>query len=452
MAILSAQMETGVPYILFKDACNRKSNQKNLGTIKSSNLCTEIIEYSSKDETAVCNLASICLPTFVKEEDKTFDYKKLYNVVKVITRNLNNVIDITYYPTSTSIRSNMRHRPIGLGVQGLADAYLLMDLAYTSNEAKEMNKLIFETIYYASLETSYEISKERYDVIYNDVIQQFGEFTKETLNKVVVKSGRCWDDDEIWETRSNTKPISKYDLYWNESRQGLNNPKWIGAYSSFDGSPTSKGVLQFDMWDNYTPVSNRYDWTSLKNNIQEYGIRNSLLVAPMPTVSTSQIMGFNESFEPYSSNMYTKNTLTGNYIITNQHLIKELIQMGQWNEKMKNNIIANNGSVAQLTHLPETFREKYRTVWEISMEDMINMSADRAPFICHSQSLNYYVEEPNVAQLTRLFMLAYTRGLKTGMYYLRRKAKHQAQQFTVEPINENDGEESETQVCEMCSA
>jgi ribonucleoside-diphosphate reductase alpha chain len=385
--ILDAQMETGTPYILFKDAANRKSNQKNLGTIKSSNLCTEILQYSDDKETAVCNLASIGLPSFVNAETKQFDYEKLHQVTKVVTNNLNRVIDINFYPTEKTKVSNFKHRPIGIGVQGLADTFVLLDIPFYSDTAKEVNKLIFETIYHAALEKSNELS------------------------------------------------ISD------------------GSYSSFEGSPASKGILQYDMWSK-EPTLGRYDWHALKQSIIKYGLRNSLLVAPMPTASTSQILGFNECFEPFTSNLYSRRTLAGEFVVVNKYLMKELIQLGFWNEQIKNNIIANKGSVQQLTILPEHIRNKYKIVWEIPMKHVIDMSADRGAFICQSQSLNLWVEDPTYNTLTSMYFYSWKQGLKTGIYYLRRKAKHQAQQFTIEPEqaqgkNDHDNKDD---ICEMCSA
>ena len=381
--VLDAQMETGTPYLLYKDAANSKSNQQNLGTIKSSNLCTEIIEYSDDKETAVCNLASIGLPTFVNQETKEFDYNKLHDVTKVVTNNLNKVIDINYYPTEKTKTSNMRHRPIGIGVQGLADTFVLMDIPFHSEEAKEVNKLIFETIYHAALERSNELSIKE------------------------------------------------------------NN------YETFCGSPASRGILQFDMWG--VEPSNRYDWASLKDSIVKHGLRNSLLVAPMPTASTSQILGFNECFEPFTSNLYSRRTLAGEFVIVNKYLMKELIDLGYWNEQIKNNIIANKGSIQQLTMLSEHMRNKYKIVWEIPMKHVIDMSADRGAFICQSQSLNLWIEDPTYNSLTSMHFYSWKKGLKTGIYYLRRKAKHQAQQFTIEPEQQHVEDERD-EICEMCSA
>jgi len=383
--ILDAQMETGTPYILFKDAANKKSNQQNIGTIKSSNLCTEVVQYSDDKETAVCNLASIGLPSFVNVDSKEFDYDKLHQVTKVVTNNLNRVIDINFYPTEKTRLSNFKHRPIGIGVQGLADAFVLLDIPFHSDAAKEVNRLIFETIYHAALEKSNEIAKE------------LGE-----------------------------------------------------SYSSFEGSPASKGILQYDLWSK-EPTPGRYDWTTLKQSIITHGLRNSLLIAPMPTASTSQILGFNECFEPFTSNLYSRRTLAGEFVVVNKYLMKELIQLGLWNEQIKNNIIANKGSVQQLTILPEHIRNKYKIVWEIPMKHVIDMSADRGAFICQSQSLNLWVEDPTYNTLTSMHFYSWKQGLKTGIYYLRRKAKHQAQQFTIEP-EQIQGKTEKDEICEMCSA
>ena len=414
-SILDAQMETGTPYLLYKDAINAKSNQKNLGTIKSSNLCTEIAEYSDDKETAVCNLASIGLPSFVNETTKLFDYDKLYQVTKVVTNNLNKVIDVNFYPTDKTRRSNMRHRPIGIGVQGLADTFVLMDVAFHSDEAREINKCIFETIYYASLEKSNEIAIERKEYILQLPVSDLGSVLNE------------WD----YEMFSSTK-----------------NPEHVGAYSTFSSSPAAQGILQFDMWK--VLPSTRFDWTRLKESIKTHGIRNSLLVAPMPTASTSQILGFNECFEPFTSNIYSRRTLAGEFVVVNKYLMRELIELGLWNEQIKNNIIANKGSIQQLTVLSDHIRNKYKIVWEIPMKHVIDMSADRGPFICQSQSLNLWMEDPVYNKLTSMHFYAWEKGLKTGIYYLRRKAKHQAQQFTIEPEVKEKTDEHD--ICEMCSA
>ena len=409
--ILDAQMETGTPYILYKDAANKKSNQQNLGTIKSSNLCCEINQYSDHKETAVCNLASIGLPSFVNIKTRTFNYNELHEVVKVVTNNLNKVIDINFYPTEKTKRSNLLHRPIGIGVQGLADVFVLMDIPFHSDEAKDVNKLIFETIYHAALERSNELSIERKD-----------QYMKANpKDKIKLLNGK-----EIFLPH-----------------------QLIGSYSSFVGSPMSKGIFQFDMW-NVMP-SDRYNWGYLRESIIKHGIRNSLLVAPMPTASTSQILGFNECFEPFTSNLYSRRTLAGEFVVVNKYLMKELIQLGLWNDQIKNNIIANKGSVQQLTVLSEHIRNKYKISWEIPMKHVIDMSADRGAFVCQSQSLNLWVEDPTYSILTNMHFYSWKKGLKTGIYYLRRKAKHQAQQFTIEPDKKEITEE-EDDICEMCSA
>ena len=413
--ILDSQMETGTPYILYKDACNKKSNQKNIGTIKSSNLCTEIIEYSDQTESAVCNLASIALSKFVNA-DKSFNYKKLHKVSKTVTYNLNKVIDVNYYPTEKTEKSNMRHRPIGVGVQGLADTFMLMDIPFTSDKAKETNKLIFETIYHASLEMSCELSKERYELFVNNNYSTSSEMIK-------------------------SKHFNKYEA---ENINKINN-KHIGAYSTFEGSPCSRGILQFDMW-NVSP-SNLYNWEQLKSDIMEYGIRNSLLLAPMPTASTSQILGNNECFEPFTSNIYTRRTLAGEFVMVNKYLMKELIELDVWNDDIKASIIENKGSIQHIEGLSDHIKEKYKIVWELPMKELINMAKDRGAFICQSQSLNLWLEDPTYNTLTSMHFYSWEQGLKTGIYYLRRKPKHQPQQFTIVPKEQKIDDEP----CEMCS-
>lgn len=363
-AILESQIETGTPYILYKDACNIKSNQKNLGTIKSSNLCTEIIEYTSPDEVAVCNLASISLPKFVNEEKRTFDFEKLHEITRVVTRNLNRIIDINYYPIPEAKNSNFRHRPIGIGVQGLADAYIMMRMPFDSEEARQLNRDIFETIYHGALVESMELAKKD------------------------------------------------------------------GPYKTFKGSPASKGILQFDMW-NVNP-GNRYNWDELKNEIKTHGLRNSLLLAPMPTASTSQILGNNECFEPYTSNIYTRRTLSGEYIVVNKHLLKDLTKRGLWNEELKQKLMAANGSVQNIPEVPADLKALYKTVYEISQKTIIDQAADRGAFICQSQSLNLFVENPNFGKLTSMHFYAWQKGLKTGMYYLRSKAAVDPIKFTLD--------------------
>ena len=416
--IMDSQMETGTPYILYKDAANSKSNQKNLGTIKSSNLCTEIIEYSDDKETAVCNLASIGLSQFIKQ-DKSFDYDKLHEVTKVVTDNLNRVIDINFYPTEKTKRSNLRHRPIGLGVQGLADVFALMNIPFHSENARVVNKKIFETIYHASMEQSMEIAKDR-----------FYEIQK-------LKSKDRYGEQGI------LNYLNEYDI-------SIEDKPFCGAYSSFEGSPLSKGIFQFDMW-NVTP-SDKFNWDSLKQDIIKYGVRNSLLVAPMPTASTAQILGNNECFEPFTSNIYTRRTLAGEFIIVNKYLMRELIELKLWDDELKNNIIANNGSIQHIQGIPIHIKEKYKIVWEIPMKHLIDMAKDRGAFICQSQSLNLWMEEPTYKALTSMHFYSWDAGLKTGIYYLRRKAKHQAQQFTIEPEKKNSSSDQEPEICEMCSA
>ena len=388
--------------------------KKNMGIFNGiiTGQCTEIIEYSNENETAVCNLASIGLPTFVNEETKQFDYNKLHEVTKVVTNNLNKVIDINYYPTEKTRRSNKLHRPIGIGIQGLADTFILMDIPFYSDEAKQVNKYIFETIYHASLEKSNELAIERK----NTYLQS--------------------------NNNEKMRVLSNKEIFLPE--------KIIGSYSSFVDSPASKGILQFDMW-NIQPGNERYDWDALKNSIMNHGLRNSLLVAPMPTASTSQILGFNECFEPFTSNLYSRRTLAGEFVVVNKYLMKELIKLGYWNEQIKNNIIANKGSVQQLSILPEHIRNKYKIVWEIPMKHLIDMATDRGVFICQSQSLNLWMEDPTYNSLTSMHFYSWKKGLKTGIYYLRRKAKHQPQQFTIEPEIHEQSEEKD-EICEMCSA
>ena len=361
--VLESQVETGTPYMLYKDAANGKSNQQNLGTIRSSNLCTEIIEYTSPDEVAVCNLASIAIPKFVKE-DRTFDHDKLFEVTYRVTRNLNRVIDRNYYPIPEARNSNMRHRPIGLGVQGLADAFILMRFPFDSDEARQLNKDVFETIYYAACTASKDMAKEE------------------------------------------------------------------GAYETFEGSPASAGKLQFDLWG--VKPSDRWEWDILKDEIKEHGMRNSLLMAPMPTASTAQILGNNECFEPYTSNIYTRRTLSGEFIVVNKHLLRDLTKLGLWDDDMKNRLIAANGSIQNIPEIPENLKVLYRTAWEISQKSILEMAADRGAYICQSQSLNIFMENVNNSKLTSMHFYAWKKGLKTGMYYLRTKAATDAIKFTVD--------------------
>ena len=439
--ILDSQMETGTPYLLYKDAANEKSNQKNLGVIKSSNLCTEIIEYSNDEETAVCNLASIGLSKYVND-DKTFNYEHLHSVTKVVTSNLNKIIDVNFYPTEKTRRSNLLHRPIGIGVQGLADVFAMMDIPYHSAEAISVNKLIFETIYHAALERSNEIAISRKDDLtaimdMNKYDDKYNIDIFETTEKDcrTYKSNLSEKTNEIV---NKVKPI--------RAELDIKDKNVIGSYSSFVGSPASKGILQFDMW-NVTP-SERYDWTTLKKSIQDHGIRNSLLLAPMPTASTSQILGNNECFEPYTSNIYTRRTLAGDYVVANKHLMKELVELDLWTEDLKNNIILNKGSIQHIDGIPDNIKEKYKIVWEIPMKHLIDMSVDRGAFICQSQSLNLWQEDPSYKSLTAMHFYGWKKGLKTGLYYLRRKPRHQPQQFTIDPTKIQHEEE----VCETCSA
>ena len=444
--ILDSQIETGTPYILFKDAANKKSNQKNLGTIKSSNLCSEIIEFSSKEETAVCNLASIGLAKFVKD-DKTFDYDELHRITKIVTENLDKVIDINFYPIEKTRTSNFLHRPIGIGVQGLADVFALMDVPFESDEAIQINKNIFETMYHASLTKSMEISKERQETMkylastkkdWNNHNNE-NTWTFENFDKICRKY-KCTN-------KETQNALNKYKPTPGELANARNEPEFAGSYSSIRGSPISQGILQFDMW-NVAP-SDRYDWDALKDQIKKHGVRNSLLMAPMPTASTSQILGNNECFEPFTSNIYVRRTNAGEFVIVNKYLMKELQTLDMWNDDIKNSIIAHNGSIQHLK-VSDHIKQKYKTAWEISNKHLITMSRDRGAFICQSQSLNLWVEDPNYGSLTGMHFYSWESGLKTGMYYLRTRAKAKPQQFTIEPDKKNlVVEETE---CEMCSA
>ena len=440
--ILDSQMETGTPYLLYKDAANEKSNQKNIGVIKSSNLCTEIIEYSDKDQTAVCNLASIALNKFVLP-DKSFDYEHLHKVVKMVTTNLDKIITINFYPTDKTKTSNILHRPIGIGVQGLADVFALMDIAFHSEEAKTVNKYIFETIYHAALERSNEIAKERLEGMRE------------------IKLSRMTRDTDAGDRRGvgfDTEHIKGLISLYEPIKEELNNlqDNHLGAYSSFEGSPASKGILQFDMWKVDPTKQGRYDWNNLKENIINYGLRNSLLLAPMPTASTSQILGNNECFEPFTSNIYSRRTLAGDFVIPNKYLMNELSALGLWNEEIKDNIILNKGSIQHIECIPQKVKDKYKIVWEIPMKHVIDMAADRGAFICQSQSLNLWMEDPDYKSLTSMHFYSWQAGLKTGIYYLRRKPKHQAQQFTIAPVSNSLADDSEKnikeEVCEMCSS
>ena len=439
--ILDSQMETGTPYILYKDSANERSNQKNLGTIKSSNLCCEIIEYSDKEETAVCNLASIALPMFVETETdtKVFNYEKLHDITKIIVDNLNRVIDINFYPIEKTRRSNMRHRPIGIGVQGFADMCVMMDIAFQSAEAKELNKLVFETIYHASVEKSVEMAIERKEQIQLEMNYDIDQFNEDKLSATTILESSHRSDFSY--------KLGQCEINCNE----LANLDWdhCGAYSSFNGSPASEGLLQFDLW-NKPPSNDRYDWTTLKSLVRENGMRNSLLVAPMPTASTSQILGFNECFEPFTSNLYTRQTLAGEFIVINKYLVQELIDLKIWNSSIKNSIIEHKGSIQHFTEIPIKIRNKYKISWELSMRHLIDMAIDRSPYICQSQSMNLWISDPTYNILTSMHFYAWKGGLKTGIYYLRRKAKHQAQQFTIEPSQTQNN--SENEVCTTCSA
>jgi ribonucleotide reductase alpha subunit len=443
--ILDSQMETGTPYMLYKDAINHKSNQKNIGVIQSSNLCTEITEYSDENETAVCNLASIGLPMFVDPQGNSFDYEKLHEVCKVVTANLNKVIDINFYPTPKTKISNMKHRPIGIGVQGLADTFALLDIPFHSDKAKEVNTAIFETIYHAALEKSCEIAQDRAQNIKEEMLSHG---SSSIAPHIYSQLGRI----EEYLSLSGGEEIffNSVGIVLLKELQS----EYVGAYSTFTGSPAQQGVLQFDMWN--TKPSSKYDWGKLKEQIQKFGLRNSLLVAPMPTASTSQILGFNECFEPFTSNIYKRGTLAGEFTIVNKYLMKDLIGLNMWNEQVKNNIIANGGSVQQLTMVPEHIRNKYKTVWEIPMRHVIDMAADRGAFICQSQSMNLWVQDPTYNILNAMHFHSWKKGLKTGIYYLRRKAKHQTQQFTIEPekntSTNTQAQASNEEVCEMCSS
>ena len=366
-AILKSQTETGTPYMLYKDACNEKSNQKNLGVIKSSNLCTEILEYTDKDETSVCNLASIALPKFVNKELKTFDFEKLHQVTKTVTKNLNRVIDRNFYPVETARRSNMKHRPIGLGVQGLADVFILCGLPFDCEDSRTLNAHIFETMYHAALEASSELAEVD------------------------------------------------------------------GSYESFKGSPASQGILQPDMWEGVTKFSGRYDWDAMRERVKTKGLRNSLLMAPMPTASTAQILGNNECFEPYTTNIYLRRTLAGEFVVVNKHLVEDLKRVGLWSKEMKDLMVKAGGSVQNIVDIPDDIKKLYKTVWEISQKCIIDMAADRGRFIDQSQSMNLFMESPTLSKLSSMHMYAWKAGLKTGMYYLRSKAKARPIQFSLEP-------------------
>jgi ribonucleotide reductase alpha subunit len=399
--ILDAQIQTGTPYLCYKDAANSKSNQQNLGTIKSSNLCTEIMEYTSKDETAVCNLGSLALPRFINGDK--FDFDQLRKYTTILTRNLNIVIDKNYYPTKECENSNKRHRPVGIGIQGLADVFAMLRLPWTSEAAAKLNREIFENIYYAAVCESVNIVRSNVRVC-----RKCGGFDHWTLS--------C-------KTKHQIDPSDK-----------------VGAYSTFTGSPASQGKLQFDLWGEKPRETSYLDWDSLKKDVVEYGMRNSLLIAPMPTASTSQILGNNECFEPFTSNLYTRRVLAGDFMIVNKYLVNDLIKARCWNSDIRTQIMANNGSIQNILEIPSELRELYKTAWEIPQKTIINMARDRAPFICQSQSLNLFLAEPTYAKISSMHVYAWKQGLKTGCYYLRTKAAATAQKFTVEPE------------CKSCSA
>ena len=534
--VLDSQMETGTPYMLYKDSVNYKSNQKNLGVIKSSNLCTEVCQYSNKDETAVCNLASIGLSKFIKEtpnpftdvtvyskndcnwcllmkallkkrginyneivlstdrefsefkeknsvetlpqlfdngvliggynkvEDilrHKFDYEKLHSVTKTVTENLNKIIDINFYPTEKTKRSNLNHRPIGIGVQGLADVFVLLDLPFESDEAKKININIFKTIYHAALQQSNEIAIDRIsDIEYLIDEYNSGNWTFKTEDDICTEyniynvtdasiTNAINNDNKIDRLLNKYKPIRK------EIENTWCDKNLCGSYSSFEGSPAHNGILQFDMWDRNPDTDSdiNYDWNTLKQSIKQYGVRNSLLVAPMPTASTSQILGNNECFEPFTSNIYSRRTLAGEFIIVNKYLINDLINLGMWDDTIKNNIIQNKGSIQYIDTIPKRLKEKYKIVWEIPMKNLIDMSRDRGAYICQSQSLNLWMEDPTAKTLTNMHFYSWKQGLKTGIYYLRRKPRHQPQQFTIEPETKKPKRDVECDEngCTMCS-
>jgi len=516
--MLDSQIETGTPYMFYKDAANKKSNQKNIGTIMSSNLCGEIMLYSNKEQSAVCNLASVALNKFIRpaehnltdikiytkpkcdycklakhflkknnidyteyditeEENKTkfeglngsfktvpqifngedyvgdcmelykvlepvYDHENLHRCVKVITQNLNNVIDINFYPTEKTRKSNLLHRPIGIGVQGLADTFAIMNIPFESDRAKELNKEIFETIYHAAAEASCEISRTRFIKI-NHVLHNNKSLISEkqngngTIDKKVLSSLLC-------EAFVDEPPLIPEEL-------NRTFDEACGSYSSFKGSPASQGLLQFDLWG--VEPSKKYDWDKLKEDIKQYGMRNSTLLAPMPTASTSQILGNNECFEPFTSNIYVRRTLAGEFIVVNKYLMEELTVIGMWNEELKNNIIANSGSIQHIKGIPKFIKEKYKTVWEIPMKHLIEMSADRGAYICQSQSLNLWMKDPSYDKLTAMHFFSWSKGLKTGLYYLRSKAKSAPQQFTIEPTKMTEEElNGSDEECEFCSS
>jgi ribonucleoside-diphosphate reductase alpha chain len=416
--ILESQIEQGVPYILYKDAANKKSNQKNLGTIKSSNLCAEVLIYSSPEETGVCNLASICLPSFV--ENNIFDFEKLHDITKTITKNLNKVIDRNFYPIEKARISNLRHRPIGIGVQGLADVFAKMRYAFESDEARQLNKDIFETIYHAAVESSMELSKKRAQII-ADILQGTSE--------------------------------EKLENYVNEFEKEYIKGKYPGAYTSFETSPMANGLFQFDLWEQQP--STRYDWHKLRQDIKIHGMRNSLLLSPMPTASTSQIMGFNESFEPFTNNIFQRKTLSGEFIVINKYLLNDLMNLGIWNKEMKDQILLENGSIQNIKEIPDDLKVLYKTAWEIKQKHVIDMSADRGIYICQTQSLNIFMEDPDFQKLSSMHFYSHAKGLKTGTYYLRTRPKAKTQQFTIDPEfarKKMRCQEQNGDTCTLCSS
>lgn len=425
MSILKSQIETGSPYLCYKDAANKKSNQKNVGIIKSSNLCSEIMEYSDENEYATCNLSSIALPAFVRTREdgtKYFDFEMLHKIASIITRNLNKVIDRTMYPTPETERSNRRHRPIGIGVQGLADAYAMLRMAFDSEDAAKLNRQIFETIYHGAVESSMLIAKRR-----EELLDEFEDDTTSIERK-----------DEICKHLRMTPEESQLKQY-------------RGAYVSFKGSPASQGLLQFDLWE--TQPEGNWDWDTLKKDIQTYGMRNSLLLAPMPTASTSQILGSTECFEPITSTIFQRQTLAGEFTIINKHLIHDLISLGLWSTEMKNRILTGNGSIQHIEEIPVDIRALYKTAWELKQKVLIDQAADRGIYVCQSQSLNLFVEDPDFSKLTNMHFYAWKRGLKTGIYYLRTRPKAKISAFSIDPTTQPViTKPSVVEECTMCSA
>ena len=462
-SILESQIETGQPYILYKDSCNKKSNQKNIGTIKCSNLCTEIVQYTSPEETAVCNLASVGLPKLINNNE--FNFQKLYEITRVMTKNLNKVIDVNFYPIPEAERSNKRHRPIGIGVQGLADTFAKLGYPFDSDEAVKLNKEIFETIYFAAVTESMEIAKKRKELLTNyfklldkitvytgenkDNYQPIQNLYKQEYLETYITNLQLHKDyhkiedtcSEILRLNKIIKPIEEELLKFKEIG---------GAYATYKGSPVDKGILQYDMWG-VTP-SDRWDWKTLKEEIQKFGIRNSLLLSPMPTASTAQILGNNEAIEPYTSNIYSRRTLAGEFVIVNKHLVKDLMDIDIWNKDIKDQIILNRGSVQDIDIIPNEIKNKYKTVWEIKQKKLIDMSVDRGAFICQSQSLNLFVAEPTFNKLSSMHFYSWKQGLKTGIYYLRTRAVANAQQFTIDPNKvSKTSQQCTDEICTSCS-